>query len=145
MANPVYTTGDLILPRIAAHLGYLNPQELLGAAPWWQKALELAAETANAYCHKKVLAILGNSAAVQADAGMVVWVTRCGYYFALHDAAPLVDTINLAAVEKLSSVLEEGENWIPTVAPSGDLGVSHLANVGAMDTEGDLFKVTDQA
>lgn len=145
MGIPVYTTGDLILPWVAHHLGYQIPTDLLGVAPWWQGVLDLNAGVANRWCHLKVLAILGSSAAVQADAGMVQWSTMCGYYFSLLNAAPLVDTINLSAVKALEFWLEDGNNWIPSVQPSGDLGESHLANTGYMDTTGDLFKVTDQA
>lgn len=142
---PEYTTGTAILDEVASQLGVLDTQQFLGDAPHWQKIVDLAADRANVFCHKKVMAVLGLAAAVLSDAGMSIWAGRVGCYFALLAAAPFNDTINLAAVKELSSVLEEGDNWIPILSPSGELGASRIVTVGTMDTFGDVFKLTDQS
>lgn len=140
MPIPTYTTGDVLLARVARRMGMQVPQ-LLADAPWWRDVCVDAAASANQFCHQKVLAVLGSSANVVADSGMTTWANQVGYCHALREAMAFTDNVNPAAVDQICKCEEQGDHWVPTVEPTGDLGVSHIVTSGPMDTTGDYFKI----
>lgn len=138
MSVPVYVTTEQVLDRVAAR-HQMSAAKFEQQAPRWRDICQDAALDASLFVHKRVLAVLGTSAAVQQDAGIRRWAVQVGLCFALREGG-LTTNSDEKKVEDYCQCLNEGDHWIP-LTPTAELGTTLVVTSGDRDTSQDRFSL----